>query len=101
MRSVSILNVTHRPSTRCTWNAPSASPLRLSVSGSSNLCTYPGSALTLRLDHPMSAAVVKANWLWAYPGAVLVRPAVMFGPDDTFLTVIVKLLQTLPADPTF
>ena len=30
-------------------------------------------------------------------GAVLVRPAVMFGPDDTFLTAILKLLQTLPA----
>ena len=37
----------------------------------------------------------------AYPGAVLVRPAVMFGPDDTFLTVILKLLQTLPACPMF
>jgi uncharacterized protein YbjT (DUF2867 family) len=37
----------------------------------------------------------------AYPGAVLVRPAVMFGPDDTFLTVILKLLQTLPAYPMF
>ena len=37
----------------------------------------------------------------AYPGAVLVRPAVMFGPDDTFLTVIVRLLQTLPAYPMF
>jgi NADH dehydrogenase len=33
----------------------------------------------------------------AYPGANLVRPAVMFGPDDAFLTVILKLLQRLPA----
>ena len=37
----------------------------------------------------------------AYPGAVLVRPAVMFGPDDAFLTVILKLLQRLPAYPMF
>jgi uncharacterized protein YbjT (DUF2867 family) len=37
----------------------------------------------------------------AYPGAVLVRPAVMFGPDDSFLTVILKLLQRLPAYPMF
>lgn len=37
----------------------------------------------------------------ACPGAVLVRPAVMFGPDGTFLTAILKLLQTLPAYPMF
>ena len=37
----------------------------------------------------------------AYPGAILVRPAVMFGPDDAFLTVILKLLQRLPAYPIF
>jgi NADH dehydrogenase len=34
-------------------------------------------------------------------GAVLVRPAVMFGPDDAFLTVILKLLRRLPAYPMF
>jgi len=37
----------------------------------------------------------------AYPGAILVRPAVMFGADDGFLTVILKLLQRLPAYPVF
>jgi NADH dehydrogenase len=37
----------------------------------------------------------------AYPGAILVRPTVMFGPDDAFLTVILKLLQRLPAYPIF
>lgn len=37
----------------------------------------------------------------AYPGAILVRPAVMFGPDDAFLTVILKLLQRLPVYPMF
>lgn len=37
----------------------------------------------------------------AYPGAILVRPAVMFGPDDAFLSVILKLLQRLPAYPMF
>jgi uncharacterized protein YbjT (DUF2867 family) len=37
----------------------------------------------------------------AYPGAILVRPAVMFGPDDAFLTVILTLLQRLPAYPIF
>ena len=36
-----------------------------------------------------------------YPGAILVRPAVMFAPDDAFLTVILKLLKRLPAYPLF
>ena len=37
----------------------------------------------------------------AHPGAILIRPAVMFGPDDAFLTVILELLQRLPAYPMF
>jgi NADH dehydrogenase len=36
-----------------------------------------------------------------YPGAILIRPAVMFAPDNTFLNVILKLLQRLPAYPIF
>jgi uncharacterized protein YbjT (DUF2867 family) len=31
----------------------------------------------------------------------LVRPAVMFGPDDAFLTRLVKLVRTLPVYPMF
>jgi uncharacterized protein YbjT (DUF2867 family) len=37
----------------------------------------------------------------AFPGAVIVRPAVMFAPDDAFLTTILRLLQSLPAYPIF
>ena len=37
----------------------------------------------------------------AFPGAVIVRPAVMFAPDDAFLTTIVGLLRSLPAYPMF
>jgi NADH dehydrogenase len=37
----------------------------------------------------------------AYPDAIIVRPAVMFAPDDAFLTVIVNLLRRLPAYPLF
>ncbi|MCK1419967.1 complex I NDUFA9 subunit family protein [Bradyrhizobium sp. 180] len=33
--------------------------------------------------------------------ATLVRPAVMFGPDDAFLTVILKLLRRYPIYPMF
>ncbi|MGH7247038.1 MAG: complex I NDUFA9 subunit family protein, partial [Pseudomonadota bacterium] len=37
----------------------------------------------------------------AFPGAVIVRPAVMFAPDDGFLTTILRLLHSLPAYPLF
>jgi NADH dehydrogenase len=37
----------------------------------------------------------------AFTGALLVRPAVMFGPDDAFLTTILKLLRRLPIYPMF
>jgi len=37
----------------------------------------------------------------AFPGAIMIRPAVMFGPDDAFLTTILGLLRTLPAYPLF
>ena len=36
-----------------------------------------------------------------YPGAILIRPAVMFAPDNTFLSIVLKLLQRLPAYPIF
>ncbi len=37
----------------------------------------------------------------AFPGAVIVRPAVMFAEDDAFLTTILRLLRSLPAYPIF
>jgi len=37
----------------------------------------------------------------AFADSTLVRPAVMFGPDDAFLTAIVKLLSRLPSYPMF
>jgi uncharacterized protein YbjT (DUF2867 family) len=37
----------------------------------------------------------------AFPGAVIVRPAVMFAPDDAFLTTMLRLLRSLPAYPIF
>src|SRR5262245_2661266 len=42
-------------------------------------------------------AVVRA----AFPGAVVIRPAVMFGPDDKFLTTLLDLLRRLPVYPMF
>src|SRR5215207_3099636 len=37
----------------------------------------------------------------AFPNAILIRPAVMFGPDDSFLTTLVKLVRMLPVYPMF
>jgi uncharacterized protein YbjT (DUF2867 family) len=37
----------------------------------------------------------------AFPGAVVIRPAVMFAQDDAFLTTILRLLRTFPAYPLF
>src|SRR6202049_98832 len=37
----------------------------------------------------------------AFADALLIRPAVMFGPDDSFLTTILKLLRRLPIYPMF
>ena len=37
----------------------------------------------------------------AFGAVTLVRPAVMFGPDDAFLTRLVKLVRTLPVYPMF
>jgi uncharacterized protein YbjT (DUF2867 family) len=37
----------------------------------------------------------------AFPEATLIRPSVMFGPDDAFLTTILGLLRRLPVYPMF
>jgi len=37
----------------------------------------------------------------AFGDAIIIRPAVMFGPDDAFLSVILELLQRLPIYPMF
>ena len=37
----------------------------------------------------------------AFPGAVIVRPAVMFGDDGGFITTVLDLMRKLPAYPMF
>jgi uncharacterized protein YbjT (DUF2867 family) len=36
-----------------------------------------------------------------FAGTVIVRPAVMFGPEDAFLTTLIRLLRILPVFPLF
>ena len=36
-----------------------------------------------------------------FAGATVIRPAVMFGPDDAFLNTLIKLLRRLPFYPMF
>jgi len=43
----------------------------------------------------------EAAVLDAFADAIIVRPAVMTGPDDAFLTTVVKLIRTLPLYPMF
>jgi NADH dehydrogenase len=42
-------------------------------------------------------AAMRAAW----PAATIIRPAVMFGPDDAFLTPLMNLLRTFPVFPMF
>jgi uncharacterized protein YbjT (DUF2867 family) len=37
----------------------------------------------------------------AFAAATVIRPAVMFGPDDAFLNALIKLLRRLPVYPMF
>jgi NADH dehydrogenase len=37
----------------------------------------------------------------AFADALLIRPAVMFGPDDSFITTIITFLERLPVYPMF
>jgi len=37
----------------------------------------------------------------AFPGATIIRPSVIFGPDDAFLIPLIKLLRKFPLFPLF
>jgi uncharacterized protein YbjT (DUF2867 family) len=37
----------------------------------------------------------------AFPAAKVIRPAVMFGPGDAFLTPLVAMLRHMPVFPLF
>ena len=43
----------------------------------------------------------EAAVLMAFPSATLIRPAVMFGPEDAFLVPLLSMLRRLPVFPMF
>ena len=43
----------------------------------------------------------EAAVLRAFAAATLIRPAVMFGPDDAFVALLLSMLRRLPAFPLF
>ncbi len=63
----------------------------------SGIGANPGSSSAYIRSRGEGEAVVQT----AFPGAVVVRPAVIFGSDDAFLTTILRLLRSLPAYPLF
>lgn len=57
------------------------------------------------LDSPSaygrSKAAGEAAILAEFPGATILRPSVLFGPDDKFLNLFAKLIAMLPVVPVF
>ena len=63
----------------------------------SRICADPASPSPYIRSRGEGEAAVQT----AFPGVVVIRPAVMFAQDDGFLTEILKLLRILPAYPIF
>jgi uncharacterized protein YbjT (DUF2867 family) len=72
--------------------------LKLTELGSSNLPTFPeiGANAASGSSYIRSRGQGELAVQAAFPGAILIRPTVMFAPDDAFPTVIRKLLRRLP-----
>jgi NADH dehydrogenase len=60
-----------------------------------------GADVTSRSPYVSSRGAGEIAVQAAFPGAVLIRPAVMFAPDDAFLTVVLKMLRRSPIYPMF
>ncbi|MBT0668001.1 SDR family NAD(P)-dependent oxidoreductase [Novosphingobium profundi] len=60
-----------------------------------------GADATSRVAYARTKAEGEAAALAAFPTATIVRPAVIFGPDDQFLMMFGKLMSSLPLVPLF
>jgi uncharacterized protein YbjT (DUF2867 family) len=88
MRSVFMSNRDRRPFIPCMSSRPGGLQLKHTDAASPSLYIR---------KRGEGELVVRA----AFADATLIRPAVMFGPDDAFLTIILKLLRRLPIYPMF
>jgi len=63
------------------------------------------SAIGADADSPVDYARTKAEGeaavLAAFPGATIIRPSILFGPDDNFITMFARLIAAFPALPVF
>src|SRR5262245_50913030 len=92
-----------RRSIPSTSSLPNGSRLRRSEPELKGSSTFPVSVPIPTRNRSISESAAKANWRFDRPLAmpILIRPSVMFGPDDAFLTTILKLLDRLPIYPMF
>lgn len=54
-----------------------------------------------RVDYARTKAEGEAAVLAAFPRATIVRPSILFGPDDAFVNMFAGLIASLPALPVF
>ncbi len=60
-----------------------------------------GANLESTVPYARSKADGEAAVLAAFPAATILRPSILFGPDDTFLNMFASLISRLPALPVF
>lgn len=60
-----------------------------------------GADTASRIDYARTKAEGEAAVSAAFPGAAVVRPSLMFGPDDTFVQMFARLISIFPALPAF
>ena len=68
-----------------------------------DFCTFPASGADAESmsSYIRSRGQGEAAVLRAFPSATMLRPAVMFGPGDAFLTPLLLMLRRLPVFPVF
>ena len=53
------------------------------------------------VDYARTKGEGEAAVLAAFPGATIMRPSLLFGPDDAFVNMFAGLIAALPALPVF
>ena len=54
-----------------------------------------------QINYARTKAEGEAAVLAAFPGATILRPSILFGPDDTFINMFARLIAMFPALPVF